>query len=66
MQPDLDTCVADWAIDFPRTVKVFDELQIDYCCGGKSLEYACRQKGLDPQVVLKRLQEVLDDDDCGG
>lgn len=52
---DLDTPVPDWVIEHPATLAVFQEYGIDYCCGGKSLAYACRQQGLDEQVVLMKL-----------
>ena len=42
--------------DFERA-KVFEDLGIDYCCGGKdSLGAACRKKGLDPDKVIARLE----------
>lgn len=59
-QCDLDTAVSDWIIEHPATLAVFQELGIDYSCGGKSLAYACRHRGLDPQTVLKRLLGCLD------
>ncbi|MEZ4537578.1 MAG: iron-sulfur cluster repair di-iron protein [Cyanobacteriota/Melainabacteria group bacterium] len=38
--------------------KVFDEYDLDYCCGGKvSLEEACCKNGVDLEAVLLRLQE---------
>ena len=54
-EADLDLSVADWVIDHPYAARVFDELGIEYCCAGKSLGYACRERGLDPQTVLARL-----------
>jgi iron-sulfur cluster repair protein YtfE (RIC family) len=57
---DLDTSVPDWVIEHPETLAKLQELGIDYSCGGKSLAYACRQQGLDPQVVLKKLIDCLD------
>jgi regulator of cell morphogenesis and NO signaling len=39
-------------------VTVFEEVGIDYHCGGKSLEYLCVQQGLDPQSVLARLRRL--------
>lgn len=56
---DLDTPVPDWIIEYPSTLAVFQELGIDYSCGGKSLAYACRQQGLPEQVVLKKLLACL-------
>ena len=57
---DLDTPVPDWVIEHPETLAVFQELGIDYCCGGKSLEFACRQQGLDAEAVLAKLLSCLD------
>jgi iron-sulfur cluster repair protein YtfE (RIC family) len=58
---DLDTAVPDWGIEHPESLAVFQHLGIDYCCGGKSLEHACRQQGLDPTTVLGQLQAVIAD-----
>ena len=56
---DLSTSVADWCIDHPETLAVFEQLGIDYCCGGKSLEYACSQRSLDPREVLFKLEQAI-------
>src|SRR4029078_5878472 len=66
---DLDTSVPDWVIDHPETLSVFQELEIDTCCGEKSLGFACRQRGLDAEAVLTQLLRRLDasrHDDCRG
>lgn len=57
---DLETAVAEWLIDHPETLKVFESLGIDYCCGGRSLEHACQQKGLEPGMVLDRLYQAIE------
>ncbi len=57
---DLDSSVPEWMIEHPVTLAVFRELGIDYCCGGKSLAYACRQQGLDANEVLEKLRRGLD------
>ena len=59
---DLDTPVPDWVIDHPETLSVFQELEIDTCCCGKSLGFACRQRGLDGEAVLAKLLRRLDAD----
>lgn len=36
-----------------RTAAIFEKYSLDFCCGGgKTIEQACREKGLDPDVVL--------------
>ena len=59
MQCDLHTSVPDWIIDYPETADVFDDLSIDATCQGKSLQYACRQAGHDPEKVLLRLLQGI-------
>ena len=56
---DLDTSVPDWCIEHPETLAVFQELGIDSSCGGKSLGYACRERGLDAEAVLEVLLQAL-------
>jgi regulator of cell morphogenesis and NO signaling len=56
---DLDTSVPDWIIEHPETLALFLELGIDCSCGGKSLAYACRERGLNTAVVLKELRRCL-------
>lgn len=55
----LETSVPDWIIDHPKTLAVFQELGIDYSCGGKSLGFACRERGLQDVIVLSKLHEVI-------
>lgn len=43
----------------PSRARVFEELGIDYCCGGKlPLEDACAERGLDVQNVVATLREA--------
>jgi regulator of cell morphogenesis and NO signaling len=58
MHCDLDSSIPDWLIDYPESAAVFEALQLDTSCQGKSLEYLCRQQGLDPAMVLQRLQRA--------
>jgi iron-sulfur cluster repair protein YtfE (RIC family) len=57
---DLDTSVPDWIIEHPETLAIFDELGIEYGCGGKSLAYACYERGLDVAAVLAKLLRCVD------
>ena len=59
MNAGLHTSVVDWCIDHPAALAVFERLGIDYCCGGKSLEYACHQRSLDPDHVLAELEQAI-------
>ncbi len=56
---DLDTSIPDWLIDHPSTQIVFESLGIDGSCGGKSLGYACVERGLDARKVLEQLHRHL-------
>ena len=58
MTLDLQATVGGLVRERPARCRVFEKLQIDYCCGGKlSLAEACEQHELDPQAVLQHLQE---------
>ena len=58
---NLNTSVGDWVARHPQTSRVFESLQIDYCCGGgKLLEQACRDRQLDPQQILLQLEQTID------
>jgi iron-sulfur cluster repair protein YtfE (RIC family) len=61
LECDSDTSVPDWVIEYPETLVVFEELNIDYSCGGKSLAFACQQQGLDVNFVLSRLCRFIAD-----
>ncbi|BBM70606.1 iron-sulfur cluster repair di-iron protein [Rhodothermus marinus] len=42
-----------------RRAALFDRLGLDYCCGGdRSLEAACRERGLDPATVAAVLEAL--------
>ncbi|MDE3186325.1 MAG: iron-sulfur cluster repair di-iron protein [Acidobacteriota bacterium] len=47
------------ALDQPATIRVFERLHLDYCCGGnRPLAEACAQKGLDVETVVASLAEA--------
>ena len=60
MECSLDSSVPDWVIEHPETLAVFQSLGIDYCCGGKSLEFACREQELNADAVLKSLVRSIE------
>lgn len=65
---DLDSSVPDWMIEHPETTRIFEACGIDSSCGGKSLAYACRERGIDAKDVLRQLHAAIrpgDGTTCG-
>lgn len=53
MTIDTEKTVAQFVLEKPGLMRIFDKLGIDYCCGGKlSLQQACEKRGLDAETVL--------------
>lgn len=51
-----ETTVGEIVRAMPNRARVFENLGIDYCCGGKKpLVEVCRGKGLDPGTVIAML-----------
>jgi regulator of cell morphogenesis and NO signaling len=51
--------VGDWVADRPSRSRVFEDLGIDYCCGGRrTLGEACASLGLRVELVLGSLREA--------
>ena len=49
-----ETTIGEIVRALPATSRIFENLKIDYCCGGKkSLAEACRVKGLDAATVVR-------------
>jgi regulator of cell morphogenesis and NO signaling len=58
--------VGELVVEKPARARVFENLGIDYCCGGKKpLSQACEEKGLDAKTVL-RLLDVIDRQQASG
>ena len=59
MIPNGDQTVREIAINNPATVRIFESLGIDYCCGGKRpLQEACDRANVGVERVLKLLAEI--------
>jgi regulator of cell morphogenesis and NO signaling len=59
MKPDPNQTVREIAIEHPTTVRIFESLGIDYCCGGKrTLNDACERAGVSVQCALDLLATV--------
>jgi regulator of cell morphogenesis and NO signaling len=53
------TSIGEIAVQLPRATKVFEDLKIDYCCGGaKPLGEACESAGLSVANVVQMLETV--------
>ncbi len=56
-----DTPVAELVTDQPGRARIFEELGIDYCCGGdRSLAEACQNNDLDPDTVVRMLDAAIE------
>ena len=54
-----DTTVGEIVRAFPARSRVFENLGIDYCCGGKKpLREVCQSRGLDPATVVAMLSAL--------
>lgn len=62
-QVNLNSSVGSWVAAYPQVSRIFESLQIDYCCGGeRSLEQACRDRGLDPREIVQQFEQAISDD----
>lgn len=64
-EDNLETSATDWVIDHPQTTPLFDRHGVDYSCAGKSLRYACRQAGVEPEAFLAELLVMIRADHHG-
>ena len=56
---DPSRTVADLVLEQPSRARVFEELGVDYCCGGKqSLSAACDARGLAVDDAVTALESV--------
>jgi regulator of cell morphogenesis and NO signaling len=54
---NIQTSVGEFVTDNALCAETFEDLSIDFCCGGDiTLEKACQEKGLEPEEVLTRLK----------
>jgi len=51
--------IGQYVADDYRSAAIFEKYGIDFCCGGQvSLTSVCRKKGLDPNVLVRELEEA--------
>jgi regulator of cell morphogenesis and NO signaling len=54
-----ETTVRDVALQMPESTRLFENLKIDYCCGGNQpLGQACASAGVDVDDVMEMLAGV--------
>lgn len=54
----LDNIVGSIVRDYPALSRLFEQAKVDYCCGGqRTLDEACRQRGINPQHFLAQLED---------
>ena len=62
MQNFITKTIREIAIEAPATTRVFEEFKIDFCCGGGYSFYdACRKAGVKPELVSRKINQVLKD-----
>ncbi len=56
----MNKTIRDIALEAPATTRVFEEFKIDYCCGGRrSIQDVCASAGIDPQVLVDRIETAI-------
>ncbi|MEZ6185053.1 MAG: iron-sulfur cluster repair di-iron protein [Planctomycetota bacterium] len=59
MELTVNTSLAELASHVPAAAAVFHRYSLDFCCkGARSLEEACRDKSLEPDVVLGEIRDA--------
>lgn len=59
MNYDAQTPIGDIALHTPASMRLFESLDLDFCCGGHlPLGTACHKLNLDPQKVLAELASL--------
>jgi regulator of cell morphogenesis and NO signaling len=63
LSPDPARTLADLVESQPARSRVFEDYDLDYCCGGdQTLAEACRARDLDVEDVLEALETLETDD----
>lgn len=61
MQEFTSKTIREIALEIPLTTRIFEEFNIDYCCGGrKPFIEGCQNAGVDPKLVLAKIERALE------
>lgn len=54
----IESTLGDLVTEQPKAARVLHRFGLDYCCGGhRTIGTACEEKGVDPQVLLRQVEE---------
>ncbi len=66
MNQIINKTIREIALAAPATTRVFEEFNIDYCCGGRrSIADACAAAGIDIAILSQRIGAVIDTEPTG-
>jgi regulator of cell morphogenesis and NO signaling len=61
MQEFTTKTIREIALEMPLTTRIFEEFKIDFCCGGrKPFVEACHNAGVEPKLVLAKIERALE------
>ena len=67
MQEFATKTIREIALEAPLTTRVFEEYKIDFCCGGRvPFAEACENAGIDPAVMLTKLEAAVENAKADG
>lgn len=56
---NIDQTVADIVEEKPSRSRIFEQLGINYCCGGnRPLSEACMERGIDPERLIEAIEQI--------
>ena len=62
LQKDSEKQIGQFVAEDYRTAAIFSKYKIDFCCnGGRTINEACKKKGIDSNVLLDELHSVLNE-----
>ena len=65
MQDFSNKTIREIALEMPQTIPVFEDLRIDYCCGGRRpFAEVCQNAGIDPDMLSEKLLSAVAANEC--
>lgn len=56
---NVEQTVADIVQEKPSRSRIFEQLGINYCCGGdRALSDACMERGIDPERLIEAIEQI--------